>query len=441
MELNDAVRRIVGFHWPFILACIVAGVVGAAALQLRGGDLYTASARLVLDTPDPRSGSESTAIADTAAAIASSQEVVAAALDKVRTAERDPATVSESVSVRALGTSGVLELSVGDRNPTVAAAITNALVRELIDTRVNTNTAKYEETLDTLDRRIQAFTQAIAVLDTQIADLDARAQAAGAANADVIRARRADIARARDLVAEQRSSLESVRDNILTTNALRATPTIISKATAPAHADPANLVSSLLLGGFAGLILGIGIAGLFETVRPTIVGGDAIARDLETVHLGTLTYAPYREQPHDRLASIVVPLRLVAEALKRPHVDLLTADGFPEPVYLAEQLQSVAAGAAENPRAVNLQSQEHGRASGGSVVGNWRETDSLHSARAPSEFRIHSFGLDTPSLGDPSVTALVLVLPKTLRKRELDRLRRLADSASLPILGVITHPS
>ena len=439
MELNDVIRRI-GFHWRLVLACIVAGVVGAAALNLRGGDLYTASARLVLDTRDPQSAAESTAIADTAAAIASSQSVVAAALDKVRTAERDPATVSEGVSVRSLGTSGVLELSVGDRNPTVAAAIANALVREVIDIRANTSTAKYQEALDTLDRRIRASNQTVATLGRRIADLDARAQSAGAANA-VMLSGRADLARARDLVARQLGSLESTRDNILTTNALRATPTIISKATAPAHVDPANLVSSLILGGFAGLIFGIGIAGLFETVRPTIVGGDAIARDLETVHLGALAHAPDREQPRDRLASIVVPLRLVAEALKRPHVDLLSADGLPEPRYLAQQLQSVAAGAAENPQTVKFQGGEPGRALGGSGVESRRETDRLHSARAPSAFRIHSFGIDTPSLGDPSFTALVLVLPETLRKIELDRLRRLADSASLPILGVITHPS
>ena len=408
MELNDAVRRIVGVHWRIVLACLLAGLLGGvAALYFRGGDHYTASARLVLDAQDPRSASESTALADTAAAIVSSHSVVAAALGKAGTADRDPAAVSESVSVRALGISGVLELSVRDRSPMVAASIANGLVRELIVTRLEANTAKYRETLATLDTRIRASEQTLATLERRIAELDVRAETAGAAEAAEIRTRRSDLARARGLAAEQRSSLESTRDTILTTNALRPTPTIVSKAVPPAQADPVNLVANLLLAAFAGVILGIGIAGLIESVRPTIVGGDAIARDLETVHFGLLAKPPDSEQPQEQLASVVVQLKLVVEALRRPYIDLLTAGGLPEPRYLAQQLQAVAA------RAVD-------------------------STGAPSELRIRYLGIDTPPSRDPGATALVLVLPEKLKKRELVRLRRLAESASLPILGVIT---
>lgn len=331
----------------------------------------------------------------------------------------------------------MLELSVRDRDPEIAAAIANGLVRELIDTRATASTAKYKETLATLDSRIRASNRAIATLDTRIADLDEQAQAADLENAEVLRAQRSDIARARDLVAEQRSSLESARDSILTTNALGPTPTIVSKATAPARADPANLLSNLLLGAFAGLVLGLGIAALIETVRPTIVGGDAIARDLETVHLGALKNSPEGEQPRERLVSIVVPLRLVAEALKRPDVDLLTANGVPEPRYLAQQLQSVAAGATELPHTVEPRSHDRDRAA---VVSPPR-TGALDSPTAASDVQIRSFGVDTPSSRDLSTAALVLVVPEALRKLELERLRRLAESASLPVLGVITYPS
>ena len=58
---------------------------------------------------------------------------------------------------------------------------------------------------------------------------------------------------------------------------------VVSEATEPTDADPDNLISMLALGAFAGLILGIGVAALLEAVRPTIVGGDAISRELDAL--------------------------------------------------------------------------------------------------------------------------------------------------------------
>ena len=72
MQLNDIGRRIFGEHSRLIAALVVGGLVVGLLLQVTSERMYTASARLVLDTADPKSQSESTSIADTGKALATS---------------------------------------------------------------------------------------------------------------------------------------------------------------------------------------------------------------------------------------------------------------------------------------------------------------------------------------------------------------------------------
>ena len=50
MELNDALRRILGQHWRLLVAFLVAGM-GLALFFAPNGASYRAATRLVLDTP------------------------------------------------------------------------------------------------------------------------------------------------------------------------------------------------------------------------------------------------------------------------------------------------------------------------------------------------------------------------------------------------------
>ena len=62
MELHDVGRRIFGhFAWLIALLVILGAVV--AGVSRAGQATYTASARIVLDTPDPSTRQESTAMA------------------------------------------------------------------------------------------------------------------------------------------------------------------------------------------------------------------------------------------------------------------------------------------------------------------------------------------------------------------------------------------
>ena len=122
MEINEAGRRIVGEHWRLILLFLLAGLIGAYLL-VGGSRSYTATARLVLNTPDPTDRASAIAIADTGNALATSPAEVTRALRAAHVSGRDGTTVAKHVSVRGLGTSGVLQLSVTDKVPRVATAV------------------------------------------------------------------------------------------------------------------------------------------------------------------------------------------------------------------------------------------------------------------------------------------------------------------------------
>src|SRR4051794_16937245 len=90
MELNDALRRIVGQHRRLLGICLLVGLA-LGLLLAPHGRLYSASSRLVLDTPDPVARQQSEAISDTARAIATSPSQVAAALRRAGVKRGDPA--------------------------------------------------------------------------------------------------------------------------------------------------------------------------------------------------------------------------------------------------------------------------------------------------------------------------------------------------------------
>src|SRR5919201_10536 len=123
MELNDAIRRTIGQHRRLLAVCLLAGVALALAFAPHGKE-YSASARLVLDMPDPIARQQSEAYADTAKAIATSPSQVSAALHRAGVRRGDPAKFAQKhVSVTALGSSGVIQLTVSDRDARSAAAI------------------------------------------------------------------------------------------------------------------------------------------------------------------------------------------------------------------------------------------------------------------------------------------------------------------------------
>jgi capsular polysaccharide biosynthesis protein len=311
VELNEASRRIFGQHWRLIAAFVVGGLLLGLVVHWGHARSYTASARLALDTQDPKSQSESTAISDTADALATSPALVSRALADAHVRDRNASKLAANdVSTRALGTSGILQLSVSDRDPRIAAAVANALAARVIAARLGVTRGTTDQAVANLDQRIQALNRQIASLDSQIDSLNVQAATAlspTAANDD--RAKRDNASRNRDFLTEQRTVFETERANVASGAALLPKPTVISPAAAPTHADSTGASADIVLGLLLGAILGVGLAALLESIRPTVVGGEALASHFDTPLLGTV---------HDDLegSPLLVDLVQVAERLR-----------------------------------------------------------------------------------------------------------------------------
>jgi uncharacterized protein involved in exopolysaccharide biosynthesis len=422
MELNEAARRIVGQHWPLILILVLAGA-GAAALLHRGDEKsYTASTRLVLDTNDPESSAEAAAIRDAAKAIATSPAQVKAALGKARITDRDAADVARNhVSVRSLGTSAVLRLSVSDRDRQTAAAASNALAAQLIRTRLGLTKGEVQKVLASLDRRISAIDEELSGLDRAPQPQPQR----GGRRAERAQQERNTSTQAlRTSLGQRRSVLEAERINLLSTDAIRPQPLVISAATPPDEADSSPMLPDMILGALLGLILGLGLAGLLETMRPTVVGGDALARELDAPLLGRLPGNPDDPASLDKAGFVGERLSLAAEAGDVHDIGLVHAGPEVDLDPLSLRLETISA-----------QTQPELAEVGRGARSAWRNMGEV--AGGSSGFRVRPLRPHQPSLNERR--ALVVVSPEALKKTELAGTHHLLRITGSPVLGVITY--
>jgi hypothetical protein len=433
LELNDVVRRILVQHWRLILLLTIVPVWLAALWHINDTATYTASSRLVLDTPDPETRAESTAIADMARAIATSPSQVRAAVAEADLSPRDDV----GVSVQALGSSGVLELSVTDRNPRAAAAIANALAKRLIETRRSVTEGEVNRVIADLDMRISQLNRKIAQADGRIELLDvAAATATTATEANEARDARNELARTRDFLAQERSLLEAQRIDLLSTAAGRPRPSVISVATPPRRTDGSGWLADLALGGLLGLVLGLGVAGFVETLRPHVVGGDSLAAALGTAHLGTLPGSPHQPRSLAEAERIGMRLRLAVDAMKLRNVDLIAARPPVELRPLAMRLEA----AARMPMAPETSEGRVSAATGGrsAAVDVEHEEAAVATAARPTT-RVRAFDPRERSVSNGGATGLVVVAPTTLRNREVAETADLLKVLPVSLLGVITY--
>jgi capsular polysaccharide biosynthesis protein len=253
-----------GAHLKLIVGLMLVGVLAAFALHLDDRKLFTAGARISLDTTDPKSAAEAQAIGDTTRAIATSPGVVEEALARAGLDDVPPDAVArfaaEDVHVQGLGSSAVMELSVTYPDARIAADIANQLADGVVKTRLQATRGR--------------LSQIVAGIDDQLLDIDR----------DIARLRFTDTepssrARIAHLI-RQRSDLASERASITVQDALRPQPSIVDPAHVPVTADPSRRWQDIALGALLGLVLGIGLAAVIETINPTLVGADAVAREV-----------------------------------------------------------------------------------------------------------------------------------------------------------------
>jgi capsular polysaccharide biosynthesis protein len=424
MQLNDIGRRIFGEHSGIIVPLVVLGMLIALLLQVTSARTYTASTRLVLDTPDPKSRTEAMSISDTAKAIATSPALVRRALNDAKLSGTHAVDIAKNhVSVTGLGASGVVQLSVSDGNAAHAKAIANALAGEVIDTRLAFSRGQFQKVLPQLDERITALSDQIADLDGQIDSLSVQAVATSSAQAaNSLRARRDDLVTTRDSLAQQRGELQSERISLLSANALRPNSSVISRATIPTHRDPGHWLIDVILGGLLGLIVGIGVAAALEAIRPTVVGSDNVAETLDTPLIGELpsVYPGEVASATEDLTPLKTRLVVAGEAAGSRLVGLVAADRSVDLWQLATHLDA---------------SPVQGGSAGMTVP------EGLRSGQPEGRngLRVRPVSLDDSHLKGRDGSAFVLVSPTSIKRTELLALGNLMRLSSTTLLGLITY--
>jgi capsular polysaccharide biosynthesis protein len=400
MALQEVARRVLLGHWVVILVLVLASAGAVTAFNLIQAPTYTASTRLVLDAPAPTSLTEATSIADAAKAIVTSPSHVIAALTTAGVV-RDPVVVVRNITLAPLGTSGVLQLSVQDSNAVAASNIANALADDLIQTRLAVSAASQRAALD---ERIKTANDQIATIDQQVASLEDQLQnlrvdpsnpGPAAVQAQILADRITAYSNQRTSLTQQELQLEAERNSLSPSGSV-STPSVIDRASPPAHPDPSRLPVELALALVIGVIVGIGIASILETFGPTLSSGEVIADALGAPLLGWLP---------DSTGTLPDRLTLAASTAEVTAVEVLGVGETPNLSALAKSLHAP------------------GQGDGKGLV--------IFSAEdAPSRYRN---GTSSPSFG------FVLVATERIRKTALTPVRDLVTFSGRPLVGVIVH--
>jgi capsular polysaccharide biosynthesis protein len=428
VELSQVVHRVLGRHWLLIAVCLLLGVSVPMAVHLNDPRMYSAAARLSLDISDPTSSEESTAIADTARAMATSTKLVAAALveaDVLRDAER---VATRAVSVRALGSSGVLELKVRDRDPNAASEVANALAAEIISTRETVTLGRIPNALHEIGEQIGDINRQLLQIDKQLpSDKPSEARA---------------LADERRELSEQRASLEAQRESLLASQISRPEPSIIDSARPAAEPDPSGLVTEAALGALMGLLVGVGLAALVESLTPTVVGAAALSQTLDVPVLGRLP-GPLGKVTPSNASMIASRIRLATRAAGVETVELIAAGKPIELDSLAVRLFALQ-GSNGVDATVRANSAKDLDTVAGFTLTPPRPPSTggviLRPQERPPRVFVSPFDpVKAATRNGAGFSGLLVVTPRVIKKARLDETRGLLTTVGWPVLGLITY--
>jgi capsular polysaccharide biosynthesis protein len=283
MELHELGDRLLRLHAKLIIATILIGVLAGLGFSLRQQHQYQANALLVVGAQDPQNSAMAAALADTARGIATGPQLISKAISQTGV-HRDEAKVVTTINVQPIGSSGVLTLSVTDKDPQVATKLANALAAGVVATRA----ALIEKSLAT---SIQGLGQQEASLNAQIKKLNAKITrltpqaVAGSLAAQQLSQMETRLASLQD----QATQIATQRNDLA---AQQGPETRVLDQAVSAVSIPGRRLLNVLLGGLLGLVLGIAIAAAREALQPSLVGAKAISRATGVPLLGEMSTAP-----------------------------------------------------------------------------------------------------------------------------------------------------
>lgn len=297
-------------RWWIAAVITVAGVVGALTLSALQTPLYQAQSRILVQQRtssvlfDPQTGQalKPDLATEIELQLLTSQRVREVAVERLGR----PAAIRASVT----GNGTVLTLRANDPAPEAAAAEANAFAQAYLDVRRELAVSDYQTTADAVSAKMADIQAALDSVSAEVAS----AEATG--NAAVLPGLRREEA----ALISQKDTFQSQLDQLLVSADLAqgGGPQVIATAIAPREPFRPTPVRNGILGGLAGLLVGVGLVFVVDHLDDSIRSKEDI--ETATGGLATLALVPrvpgWRNRTEPQVASLEHPHGAAAEAYR-----------------------------------------------------------------------------------------------------------------------------
>jgi capsular polysaccharide biosynthesis protein len=393
-----------------ITICALLPVLAVIALQSRQAPEYMGSVRIQVVSAAPSSTTEADAVSSRVLALATTPSLVARALQDAGLSG-DPADVAQHhVTASRLGESPVVDVSVTDADQARAGALAGALVKQVV---AFMNSGSRPD----LDARLRALNAEIASAEAQRQELTDRISHTGSPldrQALVVRVQAAE---------DQVNQLATQRSGLLQTKLSVDQAVVIDGDNPQVRQVASSLVPRSALALVLGLIVGLAVAVLIETVSPRVAGVRALARSLRAPLLGR------SDEPSETLATSM------SMAARRQGVETIVMMGIDENDRVAtDQLLSTLPAADPPAQPAKLP------AKAASAARNGRPRAATQRPGIQDPFvgtSVQFRGLAQVEASAEHSAGVVVVSSGSSRTRDLDLLEDRLTALRWPVVGIV----
>lgn len=432
MEIDEVAARLLRQYWMLLVICVAVPLVAISFITAKQPAVYAASARIITGSVVPQSSAAADAVASQVEALATGRTAVAQALQSAGADRNLSSFIGNNIAVSGLGSSQVIDLTVTDRSPQVAQKVSKVLAAEVVGSINNVGQSGLRAALTANDQEIVRLSQRRAVMAGRAAAQPQNQQL------------QAQLAGLDQVIA----NFTGDRSRLLIQAGTLGLATVIDEPALPARPESKAAVQKLGLAGLLGLVVGILIASIAETVRPTVPGARRVSRRLSVPALGQLSGEDLNGGSTPALGELALRCRLAAAHADLRTIALVDIDGKRELGALAARLtQSLQASPADG---VPGRSGLAGRANGSQRFD--ADNEPTLAGVSPSVLvkprgqvtehpglQVYPLGQMTWVTGTTQVGIIVLSGP-VARVSRITALEDLSRSSGWPIVGVVGIP-
>jgi len=428
VEIDEVAARLVRQYWALLVACILLPLVVVMLTVARQPDVYASDARIITSSAVPVTASQADAIVSQVQGIATGPTSASQALRKAGV-RVNLADFTKNVSVTGLGTSQVVDVVVSDTNPVIAQKAAGVLAAEVVTALNRVSQGGLTAALTVIDANIVRLTEnrsAVAArLSTNPQNQQLQAKLAG--------------------LDQVIANFTGDRSRLLIQASTQGLAAIIDQPRLPQAPQPKALAQELGLAALLGLVLGILLAAVAETIRPTVPGARRVSRRLSAPMLGSLTDDDLQGKCTPNFDNLALLLRIAATHAGVPKVALVDVGGERQLGELAELLtHAMPAPSPARAGTAAANGSDTGSRPGRATAGHPASGGTtLIMERAPTvnecAFGVYSLE-QLQRQAETGLAGIVVLAGPVARVSRVSAMADLAVSAGWPIIGVVGVP-